>query len=106
SRVEGITAGADDYLIKPFSARELVARVETHLQLSRARRESENQVRQREQELEILRGVGATLASELDLKKIVQTTTDAGRELSEAGFGAFFYNIANDKGESYMLYTL
>ena len=27
SRVEGLDAGADDYLIKPFSARELVARV-------------------------------------------------------------------------------
>jgi PAS domain S-box-containing protein len=27
SRIEGLDAGADDYLIKPFSARELVARV-------------------------------------------------------------------------------
>ena len=34
SRVEGLQAGADDYLIKPFSARELVARVDTHLQLA------------------------------------------------------------------------
>jgi signal transduction histidine kinase len=41
SRVEGLTAGADDYLVKPFSARELVARVGTHLQLARLRREAE-----------------------------------------------------------------
>ncbi|HEX6649165.1 MAG TPA: ATP-binding protein [Pyrinomonadaceae bacterium] len=41
ARVEGMDAGADDYLIKPFSARELLARVEAHLNLQRVRRESE-----------------------------------------------------------------
>jgi signal transduction histidine kinase len=40
SRVEGLDAGADDYLIKPFSARELVARVNAHLELARLRREA------------------------------------------------------------------
>jgi signal transduction histidine kinase/DNA-binding response OmpR family regulator len=34
NRIEGIRAGADDYLIKPFSARELLARVEAHLKMS------------------------------------------------------------------------
>ena len=33
--VEGLQAGADDYLTKPFSARELLARVETQLKLAR-----------------------------------------------------------------------
>jgi signal transduction histidine kinase len=37
SRVEGLETGADDYLIKPFSARELVARVRTHIELGRLR---------------------------------------------------------------------
>lgn len=46
SRVEGMGAGADDYLIKPFSARELIARVEAHLNLQRVRRESEAAVLQ------------------------------------------------------------
>jgi signal transduction histidine kinase len=41
SRVEGMDAGADDYLVKPFSARELLARVESHLNLQRVRRDSE-----------------------------------------------------------------
>ena len=38
ARIEGIDAGADDYLSKPFSARELVARVESQLKLSKLRK--------------------------------------------------------------------
>ncbi|MFE1598597.1 ATP-binding protein [Methylobacterium sp. ID0610] len=41
--VEGLEAGADDYLVKPFSARELQARVRTNLELARLRREAEEQ---------------------------------------------------------------
>jgi PAS domain S-box-containing protein len=33
-------AGADDYLVKPFSARELLARVAAHLDMARMRREA------------------------------------------------------------------
>src|SRR3954465_11754661 len=39
--VEGLAAGADDYLVKPFSAQELLARVSAPLNLGRARREAE-----------------------------------------------------------------
>ncbi len=34
-RVKGLSIGADDYVVKPFSARELVARVKAHLRRSR-----------------------------------------------------------------------
>src|SRR6185503_19093235 len=43
ARVEGLEAGADDYLVKPFSARELVARVATHLQRAQLRRAAEQE---------------------------------------------------------------
>ncbi|HET6549665.1 MAG TPA: SpoIIE family protein phosphatase, partial [Solirubrobacter sp.] len=36
--IEGLEAGADDYLVKPFAARELLARVHANLELDRARR--------------------------------------------------------------------
>ena len=41
-------AGADDYLIKPFSARELVARVETHVRISRMRQAAKAAMRESE----------------------------------------------------------
>src|SRR5579883_1184884 len=40
ARVEGLEAGADDYLTKPFSARELLARVEAALKMARLRQEA------------------------------------------------------------------
>lgn len=43
SRIEGLEAGADDYLAKPFSARELIARVATHLQIARLRQAAERE---------------------------------------------------------------
>ena len=51
ARVEGIDAGADDYLVKPFSARELLARVQTHLELSRVRKEANELLRENEERL-------------------------------------------------------
>src|ERR1700689_4928516 len=52
SRVEGIKAGADDYLIKPFSARELLARVSGRLEIARLQRDRETQLRTSQAELE------------------------------------------------------
>ncbi len=43
ARIGGIDAGADDYLTKPFTARELVARVEAQLKMARMRREAAEQ---------------------------------------------------------------
>jgi signal transduction histidine kinase len=50
--VEGLDAGADDYLVKPFSARELLARVRTHLELARVRRAWAQELEQANKELE------------------------------------------------------
>jgi PAS domain S-box-containing protein len=53
-----------------------------------------------------LNDVGAIVASDLDRDKVVQGVTDAATELTTAEFGAFFYNVVNESGEAYTLYTI
>src|SRR3984957_9752551 len=64
------------------------------------------QVREEARTLEILNRTGAALAGELSLERLVQIVTGAAVELTGAQFGAFFYNLTNDAGESYTLYSL
>lgn len=52
AKVEGMEAEADDYLVKPFSARELMARVAAHLQMAQVRREAALKERELRKELE------------------------------------------------------
>ncbi|RYF26711.1 MAG: PAS domain S-box protein [Flavobacteriales bacterium] len=53
--------------------------------------------------LEILNMVINTISGELDLNNILQKVTDATTELTGAKFGAFFYNKADENGNSYLL---
>jgi PAS domain S-box-containing protein len=53
-----------------------------------------------------LNEVGAIVASDLDRDKVVQAVTDTATQLTAAEFGAFFYNVVNDAGEFYTLYTI
>jgi PAS domain S-box-containing protein len=49
ARVEGLNAGADDYIVKPFAAREMLARVSSTLTLARVRRESHEAIERSEE---------------------------------------------------------
>jgi signal transduction histidine kinase/DNA-binding response OmpR family regulator len=106
ARVEGIEAGADDYLVKPFGARELMARVESHLEMTDIRQRADAVLREEREILETVNRSGQRLAAELDLPKLVQALTDAATEISGAQIGAFFYNVTDTRGESYPLYSL
>jgi PAS domain S-box-containing protein len=55
SRVEGLEADADDYLIKPFAARELLARVAAHVNMAMVRRETAEREERMRSEAELER---------------------------------------------------
>jgi signal transduction histidine kinase len=88
SRVEGMDAGADDYLVKPFSARELIARVEAHLKMALMRREAAEVLRRdvlrKSEFLSILahelRNPLAPIASSLELLKRLGDRDSASAE--------------------------
>ncbi len=66
SRVEGMEAGADDYMVKPFGARELLARVSAHLQMARMRREASETLRASEERLRLALSAARMVAWEYD----------------------------------------
>ncbi|MFL9458713.1 response regulator [Tolypothrix bouteillei VB521301_2] len=75
SRIEGLAAGADDYLIKPFSARELSARVETTLKMARMRQEAA----QKERELRLISEAAQQQAEDAynRINRLLESMTDA-----------------------------
>jgi len=53
-----------------------------------------------------LHEIGLRLTAQLDLDSLVQEATDTATAATGAQFGAFFYNLVGEYGESYTLYTL
>jgi signal transduction histidine kinase len=62
ARIEALEAAADDYLVKPFSARELLATVDTHIKTIEIRRHLIDQLREQDRRKDEFI---ATLAHEL-----------------------------------------
>jgi PAS domain S-box-containing protein len=85
--------------------KEFIGMIGVNVDVTEAR-QTEKAIRAESQKLSILNRTGAAVAEEMDVEKIVQIVTDACTELVGAQFGAFFYNVINTAGESYMLYAL
>ncbi|HVL68206.1 MAG TPA: GAF domain-containing sensor histidine kinase [Vicinamibacterales bacterium] len=70
------------------------------------RRQTEEHLRDDQRTVDTLHRIGASLVSELDRQRLLQMVTDEATALTGAEFGAFFFNVQEARGGSYMLYTL
>ncbi len=71
-----------------------------------AQEEAEQREKKARETAELLNRVGPLLNAELDPQKLTQKITDIATEAVHAQFGAFFHSHVDDRGESYVLYTL
>ena len=98
ARIEGINAGADDYMVKPFSAKELVARVANQILINKTRRQTEREfynlflhvpahihvMKGREHMIEFFHPLGKSFTNERDVTGM--RFKDAFPELSKQGY--------------------
>jgi signal transduction histidine kinase/DNA-binding response OmpR family regulator len=77
SRIRGLQDGADDYLVKPFSARELIARVDSHLKLAARRQLAADHAA-----LTRLHEASARLTGEEALSNLLDAVAEAALPLS------------------------
>ncbi|HVD76524.1 MAG TPA: response regulator [Vicinamibacteria bacterium] len=117
--VEVMRAGAHDYVQKsnlerlvPAIRRELADAVERRARraaewvAAESARQLNREMREQKEMLETLNRAGRLLSAELNLDKLAQGVTDAATELSGAQFGAFFYNVDDERGERHALYAV
>ncbi|HEX2675640.1 MAG TPA: ATP-binding protein, partial [Polyangiales bacterium] len=96
--IEGLDAGADDYLVKPFSARELIARVRTHVTLARVRRALMEELERTNRELDafsysVSHDLRAPLRAIDGFSRAL--AEDCAASLDEAGHGYLQRIVAN-----------
>jgi signal transduction histidine kinase len=107
ARIEGLEGGATDYVVKPFSATELLARVNTHLKMLRVQREAAEEQRKLRAEAEAaLTNLRATesrlretqLELERHAERLESTVRDRTSSLREAvgQMEEFSYTVSHD----------
>jgi signal transduction histidine kinase len=98
---------ADNDSLRTAAGQEASSDLRATLERMRAEHaQAQADLREESRLLEILNQTGQSIASQLDIEKLLQTVTDAATSLTGARFGAFFYNRVNEQGEDYLLYTL
>jgi PAS domain S-box-containing protein len=67
---------------------------------------AEKTIKETAERLEILNSIGKTISEKLDVQEILQKVIDATTSITNAAFGAFFYNTVDEQGEAFTLFAL
>jgi PAS domain S-box-containing protein len=97
--------GRDDLELAEELAARFAAAVHNAELYRQARDAVERQQREARQKEALLR-IARLLSAELDHGRLIQLLTDEATQLVGAAFGAYFYNVTDPHGGSYMLYAL
>lgn len=85
-KVEALSAGADDYVTKPYHNQEMLARVETILRSQRL----EKQLQEQSEQLAALNRVSNAITTSLDVAQVATATARGAREVLRAELAAMF----------------
>lgn len=96
-KVEALSAGADDYVTKPYHNQEMLARVETILRSQRL----EKQLQEQTEQLAALNKASNAITTSLDVGQIAETTVDGARKVLRTELSAIFLpEVAREAGHN------
>jgi signal transduction histidine kinase/response regulator of citrate/malate metabolism len=97
SRIEGLEAAADDYIVKPFSARELLATVDSHIKTVNIRRHSQQALALHNKRLEVLWEAAGVLLTTEDPDTMLKELF--GKIRDSLGLDVYFNFMVRDSGD-------